>query len=93
MSTIVAEPQSNYSAQPKTWLAFVKYMVTTDFIDQFNRTIQSQIGFNELIVPQTHTEAAESKATLNFKWEGGLKELNKEFDGVKLQHHINSLRK
>jgi hypothetical protein len=30
---------------------------------------------------------------LSFNWEGGLKEMKNDFDGVKLQHHINSLRK
>jgi hypothetical protein len=34
-----------------------------------------------------------TKTAFNFSWEGGLKELNKDFDGVKLQHHINTLRK
>lgn len=30
---------------------------------------------------------------LSFNWEGGLKEMKNEFNGVSLQHHINSLRK
>lgn len=34
-----------------------------------------------------------NKSGFDFRWEGGLKELGNKYDGVKLQHHINSLRK
>ena len=34
-----------------------------------------------------------NKPGFDFSWEGGLKELGNKYDGVKLQHHINSLRK
>lgn len=37
-------------------------------------------------------ESKAKKATLNFSWEGGLKKLKGKFDGVNLQHHINTLR-
>ena len=46
----------------------------------------------EKLKQQLATTASE-KSTLNFSWEGGLKELKNDFDGVKLQHHINILRK
>ena len=37
-------------------------------------------------------EEKEQKKTLNFEWEGGLKELKNEFNGVSLQHFINKIR-
>jgi hypothetical protein len=37
------------------------------------------------------TENSKKSSTrgLSFNWEGGLKELKNDFDGVKLQHHIS----
>ena len=32
------------------------------------------------------------KKSLKFNWEGGLKELKTEFNGVSLQHYINKIR-
>jgi hypothetical protein len=32
------------------------------------------------------------KKSLKFNWEGGLKELKAEFNGVSLQHYLNKIR-
>ena len=37
-------------------------------------------------------EEEPAKKSLNFAWEGGLKELKNEFNGVSLQHFINKIR-
>ncbi len=52
-----------------------------------NKEVKVIVMWEEKTVEETT-----KKKSLNFSWEGGLKELKNEFNGVSLQHHINKTR-